>query len=102
MEELPRADALVLFGATGDLSRKKLFPALYHLALRERAAIALLNSAAQREVLRCQVAVFRVGSQQLQREGRREHRGNCAPLPPPRRQRQARRPWVELLCHSHA
>ena len=27
-----RADALVLFGATGDLARKKLFPALYHLA----------------------------------------------------------------------
>jgi glucose-6-phosphate 1-dehydrogenase len=30
----PRADALVLFGATGDLARKKLFPALYHLAER--------------------------------------------------------------------
>ncbi len=27
-----RAGALVLFGATGDLARKKLFPALYHLA----------------------------------------------------------------------
>ncbi len=27
-----RADALVLFGATGDLARKKLFPALYHLS----------------------------------------------------------------------
>jgi glucose-6-phosphate 1-dehydrogenase len=27
-----RADALVLFGATGDLAKKKLFPALYHLA----------------------------------------------------------------------
>ncbi len=27
-----RGDALVLFGATGDLARKKLFPALYHLA----------------------------------------------------------------------
>jgi glucose-6-phosphate 1-dehydrogenase len=26
-----RADALVLFGATGDLARKKLFPAIYHL-----------------------------------------------------------------------
>lgn len=26
------ADALVLFGATGDLAKKKLFPALYHLA----------------------------------------------------------------------
>jgi glucose-6-phosphate 1-dehydrogenase len=30
----PRADALVLFGITGDLAYKKLFPALYHLAAR--------------------------------------------------------------------
>jgi glucose-6-phosphate 1-dehydrogenase len=30
----PRADTLVLFGATGDLAYKKLFPALYHLATR--------------------------------------------------------------------
>jgi glucose-6-phosphate 1-dehydrogenase len=30
----PRGDALVLFGATGDLAQKKLFPALYHLAER--------------------------------------------------------------------
>jgi glucose-6-phosphate 1-dehydrogenase len=30
----PRADALALFGATGDLAYKKLFPALYHLADR--------------------------------------------------------------------
>ncbi len=28
-----RADALVLFGATGDLARRKLFPALYHLTV---------------------------------------------------------------------
>jgi glucose-6-phosphate 1-dehydrogenase len=27
-----RSDALVLFGATGDLARKKLYPALQHLA----------------------------------------------------------------------
>ncbi|MGH2718019.1 MAG: glucose-6-phosphate dehydrogenase [Actinomycetota bacterium] len=27
-----QADALVLFGATGDLAKKKLYPALYHLA----------------------------------------------------------------------
>jgi glucose-6-phosphate 1-dehydrogenase len=27
----PTADALVLFGATGDLAKRKLFPALYHL-----------------------------------------------------------------------
>jgi glucose-6-phosphate 1-dehydrogenase len=30
----PRADALVLFGATGDLAYKKLFPSLYHLSDR--------------------------------------------------------------------
>lgn len=29
----PPADALVLFGATGDLSKKKLFPALYYMEL---------------------------------------------------------------------
>ncbi len=29
---LPRSDALVLFGATGDLAHKKVFPALYELA----------------------------------------------------------------------
>ncbi len=27
----PDADALVLFGATGDLAKRKLFPSLYHL-----------------------------------------------------------------------
>ena len=27
----PKADALVLFGATGDLSKRKLFPALYRM-----------------------------------------------------------------------
>jgi glucose-6-phosphate 1-dehydrogenase len=31
-----RADALVLFGASGDLARKKLFPALYRLTRRGR------------------------------------------------------------------
>jgi glucose-6-phosphate 1-dehydrogenase len=28
----PRSEALVLFGATGDLADKKIFPALYELA----------------------------------------------------------------------
>jgi glucose-6-phosphate 1-dehydrogenase len=31
-----RADALVMFGATGDLAKRKLFPALYHLEKRGR------------------------------------------------------------------
>ncbi|MGD9995291.1 MAG: glucose-6-phosphate dehydrogenase [Ilumatobacteraceae bacterium] len=30
-EHQPPADALVLFGATGDLAKRKLFPALYHM-----------------------------------------------------------------------
>ncbi|MDY7103015.1 MAG: glucose-6-phosphate dehydrogenase [Actinomycetota bacterium] len=31
-----RADALVLFGVSGDLARKKLFPAIYNLVARDR------------------------------------------------------------------
>ena len=31
MSDQPPADALVLFGATGDLAKRKLFPSLYHL-----------------------------------------------------------------------
>jgi glucose-6-phosphate 1-dehydrogenase len=34
--ELPRGDALVFFGASGDLAYKKIFPALYALACRGR------------------------------------------------------------------
>ncbi|MBA2625103.1 MAG: glucose-6-phosphate dehydrogenase [Acidimicrobiia bacterium] len=30
--DVPRSDALVLFGATGDLAKKKLFPAIYNMA----------------------------------------------------------------------
>jgi len=37
-----RADALVLFGATGDLARKKLFPALYHLAAAKRLHVPIV------------------------------------------------------------
>ena len=33
-QQQPVADALVLFGATGDLAKRKLFPALYHLEQR--------------------------------------------------------------------
>ena len=32
-KKLEDADALVLFGATGDLAKKKLYPALYNMAL---------------------------------------------------------------------
>jgi glucose-6-phosphate 1-dehydrogenase len=40
-----RADALVLFGATGDLARKKLFPALYHLAAAKQLGVPVAGGA---------------------------------------------------------
>ena len=51
----PRADALVLFGATGDLAKRKLFPALYQLAARRRVelpVVAVSRSAWSDEELR--------------------------------------------------
>jgi glucose-6-phosphate 1-dehydrogenase len=39
------ADALVLFGATGDLAQRKLFPALYHLERRHQLGIAVVGVA---------------------------------------------------------
>jgi glucose-6-phosphate 1-dehydrogenase len=41
-----RANALVLFGATGDLARKKLFPALYHLTAAGRLRLPVVGVAA--------------------------------------------------------
>ena len=32
-EDTKAADALVLFGAMGDLAHKKIFPALYHMVV---------------------------------------------------------------------
>ena len=47
-DDVQRADALVLFGATGDLARKKLFPAVYHLegrgALGDTPVIGVASS----------------------------------------------------------
>jgi len=40
-----RSDALVFFGATGDLARKKIFPALYALARRNRLDMPVLGVA---------------------------------------------------------
>ena len=40
-----RADAVVLFGATGDLARKKLWPALYHLTARGRLDMPVVGVA---------------------------------------------------------
>jgi glucose-6-phosphate 1-dehydrogenase len=39
------ADALVFFGATGDLARKKIFPALYNMAKREELTIPVIGVA---------------------------------------------------------
>ncbi|MCA1676314.1 MAG: glucose-6-phosphate dehydrogenase, partial [Actinobacteria bacterium] len=45
MTGLPRSDALVLFGATGDLARKKLFPSLYALARAGRLTVPVIGVA---------------------------------------------------------
>ncbi|MCA1781081.1 MAG: glucose-6-phosphate dehydrogenase [Dermatophilaceae bacterium] len=39
------ADAIVLFGATGDLARKKLFPALFHLCERDELEVPVIGVA---------------------------------------------------------
>ena len=41
----PPADALVLFGATGDLAKRKLFPALYHLERRGELKVPVIGVA---------------------------------------------------------
>lgn len=40
-----RADVLVLFGATGDLAKKKLFPALYQMELRGELGVDVIGVA---------------------------------------------------------
>jgi glucose-6-phosphate 1-dehydrogenase len=42
---LPHADALVLFGATGDLAKRKLFPALYHMEDRGELGVPIVGVA---------------------------------------------------------
>jgi glucose-6-phosphate 1-dehydrogenase len=42
---LPHADALVLFGATGDLAKRKLFPALYYLVKGGRLNVPVIGVA---------------------------------------------------------
>jgi glucose-6-phosphate 1-dehydrogenase len=43
----PASDALVLFGATGDLAYKQIFPALYAMARRGRLTIPVIGQARQ-------------------------------------------------------
>jgi glucose-6-phosphate 1-dehydrogenase len=42
----PPSDVVVLFGATGDLAKKKLFPALYYLAAGKRLDLPVIGVAA--------------------------------------------------------
>ncbi|MEE8468814.1 MAG: glucose-6-phosphate dehydrogenase, partial [Planctomycetota bacterium] len=56
-QETPDPCALVLFGVTGDLARRKIIPALYHLALncalpRDFALVGFSRSASDDETLR--------------------------------------------------
>ncbi|RFU38188.1 glucose-6-phosphate dehydrogenase [Actinomadura logoneensis] len=45
MEKTPRADALVLFGVTGDLAQKMMFPALYRLTERGVLDVPVVGAA---------------------------------------------------------
>src|SRR5581483_10173623 len=45
MTLLPHSDALVLFGVTGDLAHKKIFPALYALAKRGDLQVPVIGVA---------------------------------------------------------
>jgi glucose-6-phosphate 1-dehydrogenase len=41
----PRSDAMVLFGATGDLARKKIFPAVYEMEREESCGLPVIGVA---------------------------------------------------------
>jgi glucose-6-phosphate 1-dehydrogenase len=43
----PQSDALVLFGITGDLGKKKLLPAVYHLAQRDNLPATVIGVASR-------------------------------------------------------
>jgi glucose-6-phosphate 1-dehydrogenase len=45
---MSRADVLVLFGATGDLARKKLYPALYQMQERNELGVKVIGVASSR------------------------------------------------------
>ena len=40
-----RSDALVLFGASGDLAHKKIFPALYAMCNRDKLDVPIIGVA---------------------------------------------------------
>ena len=71
-----RSDALVLFGATGDLARKKIFPALQAMVRRGHLDVPVIG-----------VAKAGYGLDELRtrvREGLKEHRGGVDPSAWPR------------------
>jgi glucose-6-phosphate 1-dehydrogenase len=45
MTDRPRSDALVLFGATGDLARKKVFPAVYEMERDRKCGVPVIGVA---------------------------------------------------------
>lgn len=45
MSRQPKADAIVLFGATGDLAKRKLFPALFHIIGHEGIDLPIIGVA---------------------------------------------------------
>jgi glucose-6-phosphate 1-dehydrogenase len=59
-----QSDALVLFGATGDLARKMIFPALYALVERDRLAVPVIGVASST----MSIAQFRKHVQKCVRE----------------------------------
>src|SRR5260221_6342309 len=47
----PRSDILVLFGVTGDLARKKIFPALHAMAKRGTLEVPVVGVASAKHTL---------------------------------------------------
>src|SRR6185295_16068503 len=60
-----RADALVVFGVTGDLARKQIFPALYKLAKRDALGVPVVGVAGSKITL----AEIRRRAEQAVRDG---------------------------------
>ncbi|HKY01566.1 MAG TPA: glucose-6-phosphate dehydrogenase [Burkholderiales bacterium] len=54
----PQSDALVLFGATGDLAAKKIYPALYDMTVRGALRIPVVGVA--RDPMDCETLIQRV------------------------------------------
>ena len=56
-----RSDALVLFGATGDLAHKKIFPSLYAMTKRGHLDVPVIGVASEGWDVDLPYAVFDVG-----------------------------------------